>query len=226
MKRRLLFALIISVFSLSACNNTSRILYNDFKYALFEQNDVVITPEQVIASPYDYIYLTIDGLPQALMVLGYVKAQQQHWVSSDSAVVVLQAGRFIASSGLPQNLLFTTNVAADPVAQGLSEFRKRNTWQRQTDWDTASGYELKSRFQPEQHETLTILDQNIPTVRIDETVRVTATGETLRNAFWYDLASGTLVRSVQQPAPGLPKMEVIYLSEIARLYGLKPTGAS
>lgn len=226
MKLKLIVFLLLLTLTLSGCNHTSRVLYNDFTYALFGQQDVALTTEQVVNSRYDYLYLTIDGLPQAVLALGYIKGQQRHWVSADSAVVVLQAGRFVASSGLANDLRFTSNLNADPLAGGLAEFRKRNTWRRQTDWSNSAGYELVSRFQPEQHEVLTVLDQTITTVRIDEVVQVPATGATLQNSFWFDLQSGTLIRSVQQPAPGLPKMEFVYLSDIARLYGLIAKGAN
>lgn len=216
------FLLLFVVTTLSACNHTSRILYDDFKFALLGGDDATLTTEQVTSSPYDYIYLYVEDLPRAVLALGFVKGSQYHWVSADQAVVVLQGGRLIASSGLKHNLLHTTNIASDPIAFGLSEFRKRNTWSRQTDWDNAAGYELRSRFQPEKREIVRLLDQVIDTVRVDETVTVAATGDILLNSFWFDSKSGKLIRSIQQPAPGLPKMEFVYLSDIARLYGLKP----
>lgn len=215
------FLLLFVITTLSACNHTSRILYDDFKFALLGGDDATLTTEQVISSPYDYIYLYVEHLPRAVLALGFVKGSQYHWVSADQAVVVLQGGRLIASSGLKHNLLHTTNIASDPISFGLSEFHKRNTWSRQTDWDNAAGYELRSRFQPEKREIVTLLGQAIDTVRVDETVQIIGTGDVLLNSFWFDSESGKLIRSIQQPAPDQPKMEFVYLSDIARLYGLK-----
>ncbi|PPS57744.1 hypothetical protein CRX72_06095 [Pantoea sp. BRM17] len=72
------------------------------------QENVTVSAEQIQKLPYASMYARIDNGARIFVVLGYLEAGQQKWVTQDKAMLVMQHGRLVKTLGLRDNLQATT----------------------------------------------------------------------------------------------------------------------
>lgn len=199
-----------------------------FKVALTPPPVVALTYSQVLNAPNDFLYVTADGQGRAALGLMFIEQNQLKWISASKELIVTEQGRIVRTRGLANDLLYLSNTVADPL--------KLNTytatpWLRTADWGQGEyGYNLQSTFETFPNQYLTFFNQQLAVTKVVETIHYANPANYLRldaswqNTFWLDANTGVVLQSQQQLAPGMPTLELIFISEIARL--LQRTGVT
>lgn len=208
---------------LTACAGTYRTYVEMIKLVVAEQPDVELTYEQVKQSKSDLLYVTNGERAQAAMALAFLEAGQHKWISADNAILVMEQGRIVRTLGLDNNLLHLTNLHSDPIRR-INEISPDHEWLRLADWDNGEyGYRLRSRFEVIPEQQLAFFQQQLTTILVVEHLQYEDNANYLRfdgrwqNRFWFDSASGTLIKSEQTLAPFVQPITMTYISRIARL---------
>lgn len=218
--RLVLLAICLSL--LTACAGTYRAYIDTLSYAFSPPSDAELTLEQVRASASDLLYVRNGERPQAVMALAYIERGQQKWLSADKALLVLANGRIVRTSGFSHDLLYTSNLEADPLKLAVPELN-RAQWRRLTDWQQGEyGYLIESDFIVGERELLTIEQQTVMTIKVTERARMETQSHFLRfdgewqNEYWFAADSGLLLKTRQQVAPYAELMELLFISRFAR----------
>lgn len=221
MLKRLL--LLSTILTLSACSSTYRSYYETLKLAFTTSPDAELSLEQVKNTEYDLLYVKHGERPQAVMALAFIEKEQHKWLSADNALLILEQGRIVRTAGLSNDLQYLTNTAADPLKQPLAQLDKQQ-WLRLADWQGSEyGYQIKSVFTASENEELTIYNKTFNTVKVTEQLEYIDKPVFWRvdtkwnNTFWFDQASGRLLKSQQQLSPFSEPFELLYVSQVARL---------
>lgn len=201
---------------LTGCGGTPGILYSDVKMALTTPKDVELSLEQVKDSPYDILYLRINDQARISMVLAFLEHGQHKWVSADSALLIVEQGRVVRTQDFPAELLYTTNTAQDPLRLGPDQLVSAAPWLRLTDWRSGSGYAVQSYFTEQEPELLEVLQRQRQVRVFTEHVTFEQPNTAFTNTFWFDAASGLLLKSRQQLFPGGTILELTHLSPLVR----------
>lgn len=204
------------LFWLAACSGTPGILYSDIKTAFNVPKDVELSFEQVKDSPYDILYLRINDQARISMVLAFLEHGQHKWVSADSALLIVEQGRVVRTQDFPAELLYTTNTAQDPLRLGPDQLVSAAPWLRLTDWRSGSGYAVQSYFTEQEPELLEVLQRQRQVRVFTEHVAFDKQNTSFTNTFWFDAASGLLLKSRQQLFPGGTILELTHLSPLVR----------
>ncbi|QPG05712.1 YjbF family lipoprotein [Salinimonas marina] len=205
---------------LVACSSTNQAYYNTLKLALEANEAQPVTLEQVTQSQADLLQVTIGDRPQALLALGYIENGLNKWVSADQAIIKIHDGVIVATEGFKQDLLYTSNLENNPLSDtGMVRF----SWPRQVDIETIGyGLTVKSEWQAQQQEALTILGHTFETQKITETVSFPKTSPYLetqtqwQNTYWLNQDNGELLKASVKSMPMAERIEMVYLSRAAR----------
>lgn len=214
--------LFLSCCIVAGCAGTYRAYIDTLSYAFSPPQDASLSLQSVAASASDLLYVRNGERPQAVMALAFIDNEQQKWLSADQALLVLDHGRIARTAGFSHDLLFTSNLAADPLKLTLAQLTAAR-WQRLTDWQHGEyGYEIDSDFMVAGNEVLTVEQYSVNTVKVIERARLATTPNFLRfdqqwqNEYWFAEDSGLLLKSRQQPAPYTDTMELFFISRFAR----------
>lgn len=221
-------AIVKTVFSgallltLTACAGTYHSYIDNLQLAFAKADDVTLSLAEVINAPSDLLYVTHGERPRAVMALMFIEAGQHKWVSADKAMLIMEQGRIVRTLGFDRDLLYLTNTAADPIKQH-STLSTQSSWLRLADWQHGEyGYPLKSRFELVPGQQLEFFNRVLTTTMVIEYVSYQAEPNYLRfdgqwtNYFWFDSASGVLLKSEQTLAPFREPVSMTYISRIAR----------
>jgi hypothetical protein len=207
---------------LSACAGTYNAYIDTLKLAFNPGDDVSLTLAEVQAAPSDLLYVRHGERSQAAMALLKVEAGQHKWLSADQALLVMEQGRIVKTLGFSNDLLYLSNTRADMI-RDIERIGADSRWPRQADWQNGEyGYQLQSQFQRQADTTLSFFQHQLDSILIVETVQYSNASNYLRidrnwhNYFWFDKATGSLIKSRQQLAPFAEPIEMIYISRIAR----------
>jgi len=217
------FAIVAACLFLSSCAGTYHSYIDTIKLALADTPDAELSIDEVLSSKSDLLYVTHGKRSQAAMALMFIEAGQHKWVSADDAMLVMEQGRIVRTLGFGRDLLYLTNTAADPVAS-YSTINAQSSWLRLADWQHGEyGYPLKSRFELVSGQQLDFFNRSLGTTLVVEYVTYQAKPNFARfdgqwkNYFWFDAASGALLKSEQTLAPFREPVSMTYISRIARL---------
>jgi hypothetical protein len=223
MNMKTLFLSVLVVMLTTGCGGTYHAYYETLKIAFAEQPDAQMTLAEVQQSPVDVISVKRGERSNAIMALAYLENGQHKWVSSDKAMLIMEKGRIVRTLGLKENLLYLANTKTDPL-KTLPADMPKNQWQSAADYTGDQyGYPLESTFTAGKSEELTALTLNIDTVLFVEKVSYLAPANFMRfnsnwhNYYWYHKQSGELLKTIQTLSPFAEKLQITYLSRIARL---------
>lgn len=212
-------AIILLASLLSACSGTYSSYVDTVKLFLTPSSDITLTFGQ-LANTHDFLYVRNGGNARVALGLRFIEQGQLKWVSADNVMLVTEQGRITRTLGLANDLIFISNKQNDPLK--IARMAGSN-WLRATDWQSGEyGLVIESRFSEVYSDELFFFGTTIPVKKIVETLRMRDKPANWRfdgewqNTFWLDSQTGTVLKSVQQLAPGIAPFELVYISEIVR----------
>lgn len=211
----------VAFLSLTGCSNTIRTYTDTLNLAFNPGEGASLTREQLASRTADALYATVGNLPRAQLALAYIEHGQHKWISSDNAMLVLENGRLVKTTGFANDLLFISDSEQDPLKLPMTKIQPGQQWQAVSDWEARqeTGYKLNYEIVEIAVENIELLEQQFQTKLVTEQVTF-SNGDTAINLFWFDLTSGRLLKSQQQIAPFWPQVELIHISNAARLLGI------
>ncbi|MDR7119329.1 YjbF family lipoprotein [Rheinheimera soli] len=219
--------LCIALLGLSGCSSTTNTYIETLKLAFNPGDDVALSKEQLAHRGSDVLYARVGNLPRALLVLAFLEHGQQKWISADDAMLVLDNGRLVKTTGFDNNLLFTSNTENDPLKQEITVIKIGQQWQSYADWSAReeTGYSASYKIISITSDKVELLGQVFDTRLITEQVTF-SNGKTAVNLFWFDDRTNVLLKSQQQISPFWPQIELIHISSAGRMLGIVPKGSS
>lgn len=212
-------AIILLASLLSACSGTYSSYVDTVKLFLTPTSDATLTYGQ-LASSHDFLYVRNGDSARAALGLRFIEQGQLKWVSADNVMLVTEQGRITRTLGLTNDLIFSSNKQNDPLK--IANMAGSH-WLRATDWQSGEyGLVIESRFSEVYNDELTFFTTKIPVKKIVETLSMRDKPANWRfdgewqNTFWLDSQTGVVLKSVQQLAPGIAPLELVYISEIVR----------
>lgn len=196
--QRLLLLLICLV--LQACSATTKGLGSSLWHSIVGADSVQLTDDDIQTMRYASQYMSINNGPQLFVVLAYDENGEQKWVTQDRAMINTANGRVVKTTGLVDNLLQTTNLASDPLAQAR-QIRDGASWVRQITWterQQVRAATAQSTFTWDGTDTLKVGSSVTPVRVLDE--EVTASDKRWHNRYWVD-AEGQIRQSKQYIGP-------------------------
>ena len=119
----------IALAGLTGCSSTMRTYVNTLQLAFNPGADVSLSPAQLANRQHDALYATVGGLPRAVLGLAFVEHGQQKWQSADNAMLVLEQGRLVKTTGFANDLLYLAATADDPLKQPMTAIQPGQQWQ-------------------------------------------------------------------------------------------------
>lgn len=219
------FTLVLATLFLSGCSQKFNDVNDTLRIALLGENDAQKSALEIQSLPYASLYARLGDGPQAFMVLALAEPEfgtspnnpqpiQLKWLSNDQGMLVTEHGRLVKTLNLPSgNLLASQSTFTDPLAQGLHLAQTPKHWQRQVDWQPGNhfGYHLNSEFSNQGKAVVLINNTPVETLHFTEHVTVESLALRFDNDFWLDPQTGTVLKSRQKLAPGLPYVEMTLL---------------
>lgn len=209
--------------SLSGCSSTTRTYIDTLKLAYNPGEDVALSREQLAFRDGDAMYATVGSLPRAVLALAFIENGSEKWISADQAMLVLETGRLVKTTGFSNDLLYMSDTDKDPLKQHMTKIQIGQQWQSYTDWSVKqeTGYITHFEIIETAVDKITVLEQQFDTKLVTE--RVTFfNGDTAINRFWFELNSGLLIKSKQQIAPFWQVVDLTHISAAGRLAGIVP----
>ena len=195
-------SLLLLCLLLQACTQTQKGLEQTVMLAISGPDDVTVSDEQIATLPYASLYARVDNGPRIFVVLGYLENGQQKWVTQDKAMLVMHHGRLVKTLGLRDNLQAVSNLAQDPLADGL-RLQNGAQWTRVVQWreqDNVRAATAHSTFQRGDDEVLNLAGERVPCRVWHETVEMESPGVSWQNTFWIDNRDGTVLQAQQMLA--------------------------
>lgn len=216
------FALV----NLVGCSSTFRTYTQTLELAFDPGDGASLTKAELAARESDVLYAKVGALPNAVLVLAFIEHGQYKWVSADDAMLVLEKGRLVKTTGFENNLLYLSDTTPDPLQQQMPKIQAGQTWQSSTDWSgsSESGHLANYEILYTEVTSLDLLEHHFQTKLVTEHVTF-SNGQTAINQFWFDLNSGWLLKSRQTIAPSWPEVELVHISTAGRLLGVIKKGS-
>lgn len=216
---------LIAILGLSGCSNTVRTYTDTLKLAFTPGKHASLTKAELAERESDALYVKVANKPTAVLGLAFLEHGQQKWISADEAMLVLERGRIVKTTGFSNNLMFQSNREQDPVKQAMVAINLGQQWTSHTDWSEGfeTGYQNSYEIVQVEVTRLELLEHSFQTKLVTEQVTF-ADGSTAINLFWYDLSSGYLLHTKQNIAPFWPELELTFISSAGRLLGIRNKG--
>lgn len=177
------------------------------------------TAEQIEALPYAQLGLRQGTGGRGILVLSEIVEEEQRWLSSDLALIALRGNRVVRTRGLASDLRGTERHGADlwdrydpekGVAPGGDYLRLVTLVP-----GTPETVLMRSRFEVEGPETIELMGQSIPTLRVREDLDVDVWQWRAQNYWWMSLQGRHAWRSRQHLTRDLPPLELELLKRPA-----------
>jgi len=217
----------IALVSLAGCSSTFRTYTQTLELAFNSDEGVSLTNAELSARDRDVLYAKVGSLPNALLVLAFIEHGQHKWLSADDAMLVLEDGRLVKTTGFKNNLLYMSDRSSDPLKQKMTKIQAGLSWQSITDWSEHSESGSKTEYEVLHTEIseLELLGHNFQTKLVTEQVKF-PDGQTSVNQFWFELKTGWLLKSRQNIGPLWPEIELVHISTAGRLLGVVKKGSA
>jgi len=210
----LVMALLAASCSSSSTGNTN---YSQF-YRLVRQSwsatmgKIRVTREQAASVSYASMGYSLDGGNQAMLILATDSGGELLWTSGAHVVIVTRDGRIVRTLGLDHDLSGLTTPNNAPPVPLLSAVRAPFTSTRLVDFPELGlyGIQVACRARMIGRQSINILGQALPTVRVDESCRSDRPDWAFTDNFWLDAESGLVWRSRQHvhPRGGVVETEI------------------
>jgi hypothetical protein len=162
-----------------------------------------VTRDQAASVAYASMGYSLDGGNQAMLILATDSGGELLWTSSAHVVIVTRQGRIVRTLGLDHDLSGLTtrnNVPPPPLAAAI---QAPFTSTRLQDFPELGlyGVQVSCRAHAVGRQSIKILGQAVPTVRVDESCRSSRPDWSFTDNFWVDGDSGLVWRSRQHVHP-------------------------
>jgi len=165
--------------------------------------NVRVTRDQAAAIPYASMGYALDGGNQIMLVLATDSGGEMLWTSAAHVVIVTRQGRIVRTLGLDHDLsgLTTRNNAPPPPL--TAAFQAPFTSTRLQDFPELGlyGIQVSCRAHMVGRQSINILGQAVPAVRVDESCRSSQPDWSFTDNFWVDGDNGLVWRSRQHVNP-------------------------
>ncbi len=207
-------ALLAGGCSSSSSGNTN---YQQF-YQVLRQSfsasfgNVRVTRQQAAAIPYASMGYTQGGGNQNLLVLGTDSGGELLWTSSAHVVIVTRDGRIVRTVGLGHDLSGLTTRDQKPLPAPAEAIRGPIVSVRLEDFSEHGlyGVLVSCRAHSVGRQSIKILGQAIPSLRVDEICTSRKPEWSFTDNFWVDGDNGLVWRSRQHidPDGGILETEI------------------
>lgn len=225
MRKFVIVIALAALTNLAGCSSTFRSYSQTLKLAFAPGDGATLSRVELASRDSDALYAKVGNLPNAVLGLGFIENGQQKWLSADEAMLVLENGRLVKSTGFQNDLIFLKALSQDPLVQDMQKIQVGQTWQSLSDW--SFGYEtgVMTRYEivDINIQQLELLDHTFQTKWVVEEVNF-ANGKKAENQFWFELNSGRLIKSRQTIAPFWPEVELVHISTAGRILGIRNQG--
>ncbi len=207
-------ALLLASCSSSGSGNTN---YTQF-YQLMRESltasfgKIRVTRDQAASVAYASMGYSLDGGNQAMLILATDSGGELLWTSSAHVVIVTREGRIVRTLGLDHDLSGLTSSNNSPAPAPAAAIQAPFTSTRLEDFPELGfyGVEVSCRASVIGRQSIKILGQAVPTVRVDESCRSSRPEWSFTDNFWVDGDSGLVWRSRQHvhPKGGVVETEI------------------
>jgi hypothetical protein len=168
-----------------------------------------ITLQQASDIPYASMGWRLNGGPQNIIVLASDNNREQMWTSAARIVLVTKDGRIKRTVGLPHDVTAVVPVGGGDLQSPSVTLKMPSQQQYTADFPDAGiyGARIACRSVSKGARAITILEQRIPTVRIEENCSSTSLRWSFTNVYWTDPQTGFVWRSRQTIHPGGDTLE-------------------
>lgn len=177
--------------------------------ALIGSPDLPLQRTTIANLPYASMIARVGKGPQALLILGRVHRDEQHWISTDRAAVVTRGGRVVRTFGFPENIRETRFAGEDPVDGHLHALSGPMPFTRYVDLEPERRYgvPIDSTFRSVGAERLRILELDFEVIQVRERNAARVVDWEFENIYWVDVGDGFVWRSRQHIARGFPALD-------------------
>lgn len=193
---------------LAGCNSSGQSDYSQY-WQMMKQSvsgtfgKSSITLQQAASIPYASMGWRLNGGPQNIIVLASDTAGEQMWTSAARIVFVTKDGRIKRTVGLPHDMTALVPRAAEGFQPPSLTAKTSAPQQYTADFPDAGFYgaQIVCRATPKGARAITILEQRIATVRVEETCNSPSLRWSFTNVYWIDPKNGFVWRSRQTIHP-------------------------
>jgi hypothetical protein len=193
---------------LTGCNSANDSTYMQY-YQVVKQSvsasfgDSSITRAQAAAIPYASMGWRLDGGQENLIVLATDTGGDRLWTSAAHVVLLTHDGRILRTVGLPHDIAATTPANGQILPSPADVRNGAYVSTRLVDFPDIGHYgvAITCRTAPAGHETITILGQQLDTLKAVEACRSNTLDWSFKDSYWLDPSSGFVWRSVQHLHP-------------------------
>ena len=172
--------------------------------------NVRVTREQATAISYATMGYSLDGGNQNILILATDSGGELLWTSGTHVVIVTRDGRIVRTVGQDHDLSGLT--ARDKVAPPAAAIHAPFTSLRLEDFPELGFYGavVSCRTHMVGRQTIKILGQAIPTIRVDEACKSRKPDWSFVDSYWVDGENGLVWRSRQHihPKGGVIETEI------------------
>lgn len=215
----------VSSVVITGCSNSVLNHIDTLKTVFLPGDGISLTKTELAERNSDALYARFADKPSAVLALAYIEHGQFKWISADGAMLVLENGRLVKTTGFSNNLVYLSDTSKDPLKQNMSQIKPDQHWVGRSDWSGGyeSGYAIQYEIIDTKVTALELLDHQFQTKLVSERA-IFPDGYTATNYYWYDLKSGYLLKSKQTLAPFWPELELVHISSAGRLLGISNKG--
>jgi hypothetical protein len=193
---------------LTGCSSSGNSNYSEYWAALKQGlhgtfgDAPAVTKAQAAAIPYASMGYRVDGGAERLIVLATDNDGQQLWTSADHIVLLTRGGRIVRTVGLPHDLVALA-AGKDGDSSPAQALRAPFASSRLEDFPDLNLYSLPITCHAamQGRATITILDNRLDTIRVDESCVSEKLNWSFVDSFWVDPDSGLVWRSRQHIHP-------------------------
>lgn len=171
-----------------------------------------ITLQQAAGIPYASMGWRLNGGPQNIIVLASDNGHEQMWTSAARIVFVTKDGRVKRTVGLPHDMAALAPRSSEDFLSPAVTAKTPSPQHYTADFPDAGFYgsQITCRAVSKGARAITILEQRIATIRIEENCSSNSLRWSFTNVYWTDPRTGFVWRSRQtiHPAGDTLEMEI------------------
>lgn len=204
--KRIIIVLSILLFG---CADNKFDSYQQIKFLLSKNEEIVIAPETINTLPYASAFVTVDDRPKIFVVLAFADDNRLSWVSNDKGMIVTEHGRITRTLKLDNDLAYFSRTMRDPLSDSITpdaEFNYSAEWVK----DRRSGRSIHTVFRQISDENLNVNGTIIETYLYEETVQSIKDNQTWNNYYWLDKINGQVRKTIQKIGPDNSTIEMVF----------------
>ena len=207
---------------LVGCGSRIDSMARTIDYAIFGEDDVELTAEEIEELAYPYQYLTIGEQPRIAVALGFDDDGIYKWLSGNQEILTTYNGRVINTQGLGNGLTHVTNLGSDPLSCILNQAEDcQLSWTASAQFGrshAANVQQVKTTFQHQGSKQLLLASGQ--TVQVEHWQEaMVSDSKRWTNDFWISTENRRVVKSEQKWSVEQP----FYRLEELKAYGKELT---